>query len=64
MWRIDTAAVLLVTGSFVFAILSNISILTIIAQRRNHLYQRRFDVDLTAVAKKPDVYEPVEMVDL
>lgn len=52
-------AALIVSGSFVFAILSKISIFTIIAQRRNHLYQRRFDVYLAAVAEEPDVYESV-----
>jgi hypothetical protein len=52
-------AALILSGSFVSAILFNINIFAIIVLRRNHAHLRRFDVDLAAVAEEPDVYESV-----
>jgi len=57
------SAALILSGSFVFATLSNINIFAIIVQRRNHAYLRGFDEDLAAVAEEPDVYESVQIVD-
>ena len=54
------SAVLIVSGSFVFATLYNINIFAVIVQRRRPAYLRGFDVDL---AEELDVYECVWMVD-
>ncbi len=54
---------MILSGSFVSATLSNINFFAIIVQRRNHAYLRGFDVDLAAVAKEPNVYQSVKMVD-
>ena len=57
------SAALIVSGSFVSAILSNINVFATIIQRRSHAYLRGFDVELAAVAEEPDVSEPEQIMD-
>jgi len=51
------SAVLIVSWSFVSALLSNVNISAIIVSRRHPAYLRGFDLDLAGVAEEPDVYK-------
>jgi hypothetical protein len=54
---------LIVSGSFVSAILYDINIFPMVVSRRPHAYLRGFGADLAAVAEELDVSESVQMVD-